>query len=153
MAGGRLVVMTNSDAPIKGDCEAAAPYKDQIKLTSLEFGAGAVNTLNDEGKWEGNVSLTDLSLTLDTSGPWVAELENACFTGTKLGKVTVTEITQNEAKYGKVREIVFEDAWINSLSVSMAGITTSVAMSISGKKVTVNWGAKVANYDPEGNYT
>jgi hypothetical protein len=152
MAGGRLVVMTNSVSPIKGDCIADGVWKDQIKLSMLNFNASANVTLDDKAEWQGHVQQTEVTVALDTTGPWVCELQSALFSGQRLGNVTITEISQSNNAYKKVREIVLADAWITQISVGVAGTICSLSLRLAYETCTVNWADKVAFFHPEGKY-
>jgi hypothetical protein len=153
MAGGRLVVMTNSESPIKGNCIADGTWKDQIKLLQVNLGVGATVDLDDKAEWTGHVSQSNVTVVLDDAGPWIAELQQALFSGINLGKVTITELSQSNNVYAKVRELVLADGWISGMSCTLSGTKTMVTCEVSYSTSTVNWGDKVAFFHPEGKYT
>lgn len=144
---GRLILMTNTEGQIKGDCQAEG-FKEWLKLDTLDFGASAA-VQHDEGT--GFVSQSGVTATIPF-GPWVAELQQRLYHGKSLGEVTLVEIeqkvdAQQKKSWKKVREFKLVEGYLENLSHGWSGITATVSMTLQYTDITFTWADKVAHYN------
>lgn len=144
---GRMLVMTNDDAQIKGNCQAAG-YENYLILGFATLGSSASISAQEI---TGDVYQSSVTVSVET-GPWIAELEQALFSGKNLGNVTISELAQvtdaaNNKTWKKVREIKLTNGWLESISVDWSGINTSTQLSLQYTDSTFTWGDKVAHFN------
>lgn len=139
--------MTNTDAQIKGNCKADG-YTDYLVLGMANLNASA-SLSNQEGT--GDVHQSGISVAVET-GPWIAEIEQAMYSGKNLGDITISELAQvtdaaNNKTWKKVRELKLVGGWIESCALSMDGIHSSFEVCFQYTDSTFTWGDKVAHYN------
>lgn len=144
---GTLVLFTNTENKIEGDCEAEG-YTKQLKIESASFNANAVIASGEE---TGTVFQSGITFMLP-AGPWAVQFQQALFHGQDLGEVTIAEVAQaldgdNKKTWKKVREMKLLGAWVESMSASWSGIHSSYTISLQYTDITVSWGDKVAHYN------
>lgn len=144
---GNLILFKNTNETIEGDCEAEG-YEKQLKIDAPSFSANATIT---PGEDTGSVFQSGISFSLPF-GPWVSQMQQALFHGKDLGDVTICEVAQaldaaDKKTWKKVREFTLKGAWVESMSVSWAGIGCDVGVTLQYTDITFSWGDKVAHYN------
>lgn len=139
--------MTNDDAQIQGNCQASG-YENFLTLETANLTSTASLSPAEQ---TGDVYQSSITVVVHT-GPWIAELEQAMYSGKNLGNVTISELAQvtdtaNNKTWKKVRELKLTNAWIESMSLDWTGIMSFTSLSIQYTDSTYTWGDKVAHYN------
>lgn len=136
---------------IKGNCVLKG-YEDAILVEAVSFGSSSMRV--GYGIKDRRISVDQSPITLEIAfGPWVAELQAACYISKNLKKAVLTQLAQQvdnkaTAEATSLQQITLENPVVDSVTqgwTSGDGPRT-VSISFNFEKILFNIHTKVADF-------